>query len=166
MPFKVSENTNDDEIEDIHKSILTSIADSMGMLIKESNYGAVNANDQSTDGFYIVKFLSTVYTLQHDELVDNEILKAGSLVTDAEYMSPAMKDSLWYVKSGLEPVKVNMKKVLVSNIYVDIVTSTSELDYSMSTMTQEDVIQKEPFKLSADDYDNILDEISRRETID
>ena len=35
----------------------------------------------------------------------------------------------------------------------------------MSTMTQEDVIQKEPFKLNVDYYD-ILDEISRRETID
>eukprot|EP00957_Ditylum_brightwellii_P127917 9754963-Ditylum_brightwellii.AAC.1 len=77
-------------------------------------------------------------------------------------MSPAMKDSLWYVKSGLESVKVNMNKILVSSIDVDIVKSTSELDFSMSTMTQEDVIQKEPFKLSFDDYDNILDEISRR----
>ena len=34
MEFIVSENTNDNEIEDIQKSILTSIADSMGMLIK------------------------------------------------------------------------------------------------------------------------------------
>eukprot|EP00957_Ditylum_brightwellii_P037323 2824721-Ditylum_brightwellii.AAC.1 len=49
---------------------------------------------------------------------------------------------------------------------VDIVTSTPEVDYLMSTMTQEDVIQKELFKLSVNDYDNIVDEISRRETID
>eukprot|EP00957_Ditylum_brightwellii_P209595 15362401-Ditylum_brightwellii.AAC.1 len=89
MPFKVCANANDDEIEDIHKPILTSIDDTMGMLIKESTY---------------------VYTLQYDELVDKETLKAGSLVTDAEYMSLAMKDSLWYVKSGLELVKINMNK--------------------------------------------------------
>eukprot|EP00957_Ditylum_brightwellii_P193451 14730703-Ditylum_brightwellii.AAC.1 len=63
----------------------------MGMLIKESSYGAVIADDQRTDGFYIVKFLSTVYTFQHDENVDKEMLKAGSLATNAEYMSPAMK---------------------------------------------------------------------------
>eukprot|EP00957_Ditylum_brightwellii_P190803 14525871-Ditylum_brightwellii.AAC.1 len=80
------------------------------MLIKEPTYGAVNANDQRTDGFYIATFLSTVHTLQHDELVGNEILKAGSLVKDVEYMSPAVKESLWYVKYGLEPVKVNMNK--------------------------------------------------------
>eukprot|EP00957_Ditylum_brightwellii_P094669 7209719-Ditylum_brightwellii.AAC.1 len=81
-------------------------------------------------------------------------------------MSPAMKESVWYVKFGLESVKVNINKALVSNIDEDIVTSTSELDYLMSTMTQEDVIQKEPFKLGVNDYDNVLDEISRRETID
>eukprot|EP00957_Ditylum_brightwellii_P033571 2544684-Ditylum_brightwellii.AAC.1 len=92
MEFKVSENTNHDEIEDINKSILISLADSMGMLIKESNYGAVNANDQRTDGFNIVNFLSTLYTLQHDESVDNEISEALFLVTDAEYMSPAMTE--------------------------------------------------------------------------
>ena len=84
----------------------------MGMLITESTYGAVNANDQRTDGFYIVKFLSTIYTLQCDELIDKEMLKAGSLVTDTECMSPAMKESLWYVKFGLKSVKVNMNKVL------------------------------------------------------
>ena len=72
MPFKVSENTNDDEIEDIHKSILTSIADAMRMLIKESTYGAVNDNVQRTDGFYIVNFLSTVYMLQFDGIVDKK----------------------------------------------------------------------------------------------
>eukprot|EP00957_Ditylum_brightwellii_P173424 13204380-Ditylum_brightwellii.AAC.1 len=110
MPFKVCENTNDDEIEGIYNLILTSIADTMGMLIKESTYGAVSANNQRTDGFYIVKFLSMVYTLQHDEIVDNEILKAGSLVSDAEYMSPAVKDSLWHIKSVLKSVKVNMNK--------------------------------------------------------
>eukprot|EP00957_Ditylum_brightwellii_P084910 6456689-Ditylum_brightwellii.AAC.1 len=94
MEFKVSENTNDNDIEDIHKSILTSIANSMRLPIKESTYGAVNANHQRTDGFYIVNFLSTIYMLQHDELVDNELLKAGSLVTDSDYMSPAMKESV------------------------------------------------------------------------
>eukprot|EP00957_Ditylum_brightwellii_P058393 4428044-Ditylum_brightwellii.AAC.1 len=82
----------------------------MGVLITESTYGAVNASNQRADGFFIVKFLSTVYMLQHDEIVDKGMLKAGSLVSDAEYMSPAMKDSWWYVKSGLEPVKVNMNK--------------------------------------------------------
>eukprot|EP00957_Ditylum_brightwellii_P016450 1237022-Ditylum_brightwellii.AAC.1 len=92
--------------------------------------------------------------------------EAGSLVINEEYMRPATKDSLWYNNSGQEPVKVNMNEALASNIDVGIVISTSELDYSMSTMSQEDVIQRAQFKLCVDDYKNILNEISRRETID
>eukprot|EP00957_Ditylum_brightwellii_P050810 3852587-Ditylum_brightwellii.AAC.1 len=92
----------------------------------ESAYGTVDANDQRTDGFYIVKFLSTACTLQHDEIVENTILKSGTLVSDANYMCSAMKDSMWHVKSGIKAVK--------------------ELDYSMSIITQEDVIEKEQFK--------------------
>eukprot|EP00957_Ditylum_brightwellii_P099807 7603401-Ditylum_brightwellii.AAC.1 len=78
------------------------------MLVQESTYGAMNANDQRTDGFHIVKCLSTVYTFQHDKIVDNELLKSGTLVSDAEYMSPAIKDSMWYVKSRIKAVNINM----------------------------------------------------------
>eukprot|EP00957_Ditylum_brightwellii_P190780 14524012-Ditylum_brightwellii.AAC.1 len=40
------QHTSDDEIEDIQKSIITSIADTMRMLVTESTYGVVNGYDQ------------------------------------------------------------------------------------------------------------------------
>eukprot|EP00957_Ditylum_brightwellii_P174326 13272264-Ditylum_brightwellii.AAC.1 len=81
-----------------------------GVLVTEHNYSAVNANDSRTTGFYIVKFLTAAYTLQHNEIVNNEVLTSGTLVSDAVYMRTAMKDSLWYAKAELDPVKVNMEK--------------------------------------------------------
>eukprot|EP00957_Ditylum_brightwellii_P015882 1196377-Ditylum_brightwellii.AAC.1 len=72
----------------------------METLVTEYTYSAVNANDQRAYGFYIVKFLSTVYMLQRDEIVGNELLESGILASDAEYTSPLMKDSMWY---GVEP---------------------------------------------------------------
>eukprot|EP00957_Ditylum_brightwellii_P017837 1343307-Ditylum_brightwellii.AAC.1 len=59
-----------------------------------------------------------------------------------------------------------MEKVLASKLDMNIITSISELDYFTSSMTQEDVIEEKPFKLSVDDYENILHEILRRESID
>eukprot|EP00957_Ditylum_brightwellii_P109907 8383740-Ditylum_brightwellii.AAC.1 len=140
MSLNVFQNTSDDEIEDIHRYILTSITDTIDVLAIESIYGAMNANYQRTDEFYTVKFLSTAHTLQHYETIDNELLKSGALVSDVEHMSPTTKDSMWYVKSGIESVKVNMEK--------------------------EDVVKKEPFKFSVNDYENIFHETSRRESID
>ena len=98
--------------------------------------------------------------------MDNEILREGTLVADAEYMTPASKDSVWYVRNEVEPIKVDVKKLLIPRLDVHIVTSISELDYSISTMTEDDIIIKEPFKLSDFNCDLILDEKLRRDNID
>eukprot|EP00957_Ditylum_brightwellii_P049359 3744876-Ditylum_brightwellii.AAC.1 len=61
----------------------------MGAMVNENNFGAVNINDPKTKGFYIVKFTSLPYTLQENTEVDNDLIKAGSLVCEAENMSLA-----------------------------------------------------------------------------
>ena len=77
-----------------------------------------------------------------------------------------MKDSSWYINSKLDAVKVDMKKVLVPKLDVSIAKSSSDLDYTMSSMTQKEIDEKEPFKLSSEDYDAIMDEIHRRESVE
>ena len=62
MPFMKCSNVSEDDIKDVHNSILINISDKMGTIVTESTYGAVNANDSRTDGLYIVKFLSKAYT--------------------------------------------------------------------------------------------------------
>eukprot|EP00957_Ditylum_brightwellii_P081245 6180333-Ditylum_brightwellii.AAC.1 len=63
----------------------------MGAMVNENNFGAVNTNDPTTKRFYIVKFTLLPYTLQGNIEVDNDVIKEGSLVCKAEYMSPAQK---------------------------------------------------------------------------
>eukprot|EP00957_Ditylum_brightwellii_P094648 7207675-Ditylum_brightwellii.AAC.1 len=69
------------------------------------------------------------------------MLKAGSLVLDAEYTSLAMKDSTCI-------------KHRCRNCYIYIRTGLLNEYYDTGG-----------FELSVNDYDNILDEILRRETI-
>ena len=80
-------------------------------------------------------------------------------------MTQAMKDSLWYINSRLDSIKVDMKKVLLPNLEVSIAKLSSDLDYSMSNMTQKDIDEKEPFKLSSRDYEAIMEEKHRRESV-
>eukprot|EP00957_Ditylum_brightwellii_P149433 11380224-Ditylum_brightwellii.AAC.1 len=89
MPFDASEDTGDDDLIEIQESIIHGIADKMGAMVNESNFGAVNTNDPKTKRFYIVKLTSLPYTLQEIIEVDNDLIKKGSLVCEAEYMSPA-----------------------------------------------------------------------------
>ena len=140
----------------------------MGAMVNENNFGAVNTNDPKAKGFYIVKFTSFPYTLQENIEVDNNLSKEGSLVCKAEYMSPAQKGSLWYLipKKGAISTVVDMGKVLIARLSVSVITSISQLDRSISNLTSSDIIERKPIKLCKLDYDDIVEEISRREVIE
>ena len=51
MTFKKCPNVSEEDIEYLHRSILINISDNMGLMITESSYGAINADDPRTDGF-------------------------------------------------------------------------------------------------------------------
>eukprot|EP00957_Ditylum_brightwellii_P077130 5861602-Ditylum_brightwellii.AAC.1 len=63
----------------------------MAGMMNENNFEAVNTSDPKAKGFYIVKFTSLPYTAQDNIEVDNDLIKEGSLVCKADYMSPAQK---------------------------------------------------------------------------
>jgi hypothetical protein len=48
MPFMKCSSISEDDIEDVHNSILINISDKMKTIVTESTYGAVNANDSRT----------------------------------------------------------------------------------------------------------------------
>eukprot|EP00957_Ditylum_brightwellii_P131612 10037531-Ditylum_brightwellii.AAC.1 len=62
MPF----NATEDDLIEIQESIIEGIADNMGAMVNENNFGAVNTNDPKGEGFYIVKFHSLPYTAQEN----------------------------------------------------------------------------------------------------
>ena len=59
-----------------------------------------------------------------------------------------------------------MGKVLIARLSVSVITSKSQLDRSMSNLTLREINDRKPFKLCQSDYDDITEEMSRREVID
>jgi len=165
MSFKKSSDCSEEDIENLHNDLLEHIGTNMGLCIKDYSFGAVNTTDSRTEGFYIVRFTSAPYTLQEDEFDSNELLSAGSLVCDAVYYQPARENSSWYILSEHEPLKVNMRKVLVPNLSATIITSVSELRGALR-MNDDEIRRLEPFQLSQLDYDAIKDEITRRNSVE
>ena len=151
MPFLKTNDCSEDDIKNLHNDVLAHIGSNMGSYVSECSFGAVNTNDTRTEGFYIVRFTSFPYTLQDDEYVDNEVLTGGSIVCDAVYYEPARENSLWYINSEHDPLKVNMRKILVPKLSAAIITSVSDLGGDLR-MTDDDVQRLEPFKLSQMDY--------------
>ena len=73
---------------------------SAATLIEEEKYGAFSTLDEDADGYYIVQWTSTPYTLQEDmelkEYTPAIRIKAGELVCDAVYYNKVAGARGWY----------------------------------------------------------------------
>ena len=51
-------------LHEIHKVIIYGISENMASLVQSGKYGAINTDNTTKNGFYVIKFLSETYTLQ------------------------------------------------------------------------------------------------------
>ena len=61
-------------------------------------YGAINTDDTTTNGFYVIKFLSEAYTLKNNTTIDGQFISAGGLVFKAQYLISMQENTNWYRK--------------------------------------------------------------------
>ena len=49
-------------------------------------YGVINIHDTTTNGLYIIKFISEAYTLQNNTQIYVKVISSGGLVIKAQYL--------------------------------------------------------------------------------
>ena len=89
-------STSSDTFDEIYQVVLDGISDNMASLIESGKYGAINTNDTSTNGFYVIKFTSRAYTLQENTIIYGKIITSGELVAKAKYLCSIQIDTNWY----------------------------------------------------------------------
>ena len=62
------------------------ISENMVSLVQLGMYGAINTYDTTTNGFYVIQFLSDEYTLQNNTSIYGQVIYAGELVVKAQYL--------------------------------------------------------------------------------
>ena len=63
----------------------------------EGRYGAIDADDSSCHGYYIIKISSSPYTLQSDLIIDGQVISSGEMVCEGTYFFPININSRHYV---------------------------------------------------------------------
>jgi hypothetical protein len=88
--------------------LLENVATMMAETIVEDGFGAFLTNDPDVEGYYMVKWAGTPYTLQEDvilaEYTPNIKILVGELVCDACYFNPVPRARLWYTILDLPTV--------------------------------------------------------------
>ena len=70
----------------------------MASLVQSGMYGAINTDDTTTNGFYVIQFLSEAYTLQNNTTIDGQVISAGELFVKAQYLCSMQENINWYWK--------------------------------------------------------------------
>ena len=78
----------------------------MASLVQSRVYGAINTDDNVSNGFYVIQFLSEAYPLQNITTIDGEFISAGELVVKAQYISSMQENNNWYWKQ--QPLQQNI----------------------------------------------------------
>ena len=52
----------------------------MSLMIIEVNYGAIDADDSTCNGYYIIKAISSPYTLESDLIIDGQVVATELII--------------------------------------------------------------------------------------
>ena len=64
----------------MQKAVLDDISDNMASLVQLGKYGATNAADTTTIGYYVIKYLSEPYTPQEYQITYGQVSKSCDFV--------------------------------------------------------------------------------------
>ena len=65
----------------------------MASLVQSGKYDSINTSDTTTNGFYVIKFISEAYTLQNNTTIDGQMISSGELVVKAQYLCYTKENS-------------------------------------------------------------------------
>ena len=58
------------------------------LIIVEGKYVAIDADDSTCHGYYIIRFSSSPYTLQSDLIINGQVISSGEMVCKGNYFCP------------------------------------------------------------------------------
>ena len=93
----LDEGTDEEYDENINQTIFDGNVMNMSFIITEGKYGAIDSDDSSCHGYYIIKFFSSPYTLQADLSIDLQVISSGKILCEGTYFFPINIIYYYYV---------------------------------------------------------------------
>ena len=79
-------STTSEAFDEIHQVVLDGISEYMASLVQLVMYGAITTYDTTTNGFYVIQFVSDAYTLQINTTTNGKVIYSVELVVKAQYL--------------------------------------------------------------------------------
>ena len=69
----------------------------MYLIITEGKYGAINTDNYSCHGYYIIEFSSSPYTLQAELSIYGQVISSSKILCEGNYFFPVNINSHHFV---------------------------------------------------------------------
>ena len=63
--------------DEIHKVVLYVISENMASLVQSVIFGSINTYENTSNGFYVILFVSEAYMLQNNAIINGKVISAG-----------------------------------------------------------------------------------------
>ena len=73
----------------------------MTSLVQSGMYGAINTYYTTSNGFYVIQFISEAYTLQNNTSIYGQVIYSGELFVKFQYLCSIQENINWYLKQKL-----------------------------------------------------------------
>ena len=93
----LDDGTDEEIYEHINQTIIDGNVMNMSLIITEGKYGAIDADDYSCLGYFIIKFSSSPYTLQSDLSIYGQVISSVEKVCDGTYSFPIKINFHYYM---------------------------------------------------------------------
>ena len=138
----------------------------MASLVQSGIYGAIDTDDNTPNGLYVIQLLSEAYTLQNNITIDGQVISAGELVVKAQYICSIQGNTDWYWKQQplQHTIMVPTRTILHPCLYVIKIIYVHDITKKLCSRNKEKKsIQRHSICMIYADYYNILDEIEHHE---
>ena len=129
-------------------------------------YSAVNTDDNTSNGLYVIKFLSEEYTLQNNTTIYGKFISTGELVVKSQYICSMQENTNWHWKQQplQQKIIVPTRTIVHPRLDVIIIRYVQYISMNLCIRNQEKkAMQIHQVIMDDADYDDILDEIERSE---
>jgi hypothetical protein len=117
---------NEKGVPDSILCILIALEVWMLLMVQEGEVSAVGTMDKAAMGYYLVKWLSELYTLQVDTEGMSNVIVSGAMVVDALFFNRVEHAPYWYTKSG-ETTVVELRHVLWTGLEMEEISTRNKL---------------------------------------
>ena len=134
----------------------------------EGKYCAIDNDDSSCHGYHIIKFYSSIYTLQADLSIDGQVISSSKMVCELNYFFTININSNCY---SLQRTKymdtiVSLMIIINGNINKLCYYSKDVLPMCLMYISHNDYNILSPLDITMKEHDNITDENIQIESIE